>query len=388
MRDDFTSALTQPSEQPQFNTHGRLSDDLDVTIGRKRGRRISTTSTSSHRNANSDNEGSISESPNRKRLGSVGAKSISSRSNVHISTSVSGSNVNNGPGRRKSVSTAPPPVSRPQTFRHRTQSSNSSIAGPSHSVPVTSASESFPPITIPNFLRDTSQSGLEEVLKSRLVETYLTVTIPHASSLDSATTYHPVNSPPPSARTKPTNGVAKGHTTTSSISSPTIRSSISPRIGTGHAKSMSVSAISNSDARRFPSSVRSQGGGSPSSSKWLSHEPNYRSPIHRPSTNPSFQLDARNELTECHDELSSRSMKIEVWGKISGSSSQHDRSKASGKGKAVDYSDREGTREWKILDSWQFDLDNLVPLPEDVSSPLRAALIFFNVAHILTNVHI
>ncbi|KAK7687991.1 hypothetical protein QCA50_008361 [Cerrena zonata] len=385
VRDAFASALTQPSEQSQFTTHGRLSDDLDVTIGRKRGRRVSTASTSSHRNANSDNEGSVSESPNRKRLGSIGAKPMSPRSNSHTAVSASSSNVSISPGTRKSLSTAPP-VFRPQALRQRTHSSASSIAGPSHSQTLTATSESFPPITLHSLLRDTSQSGLEEVLKSRLVETYVTVTIPHTHSFDSTPTNHPPNSlssSPSFSRVKHINGVTKGHAQTASVSSPMARPIISPRLGGGHTKSMSISATSASDARRFPSN-RPQEGSSPSSSKWLSHsfdhEPNYSSPVHRPSTNPSFQLDARSELAQCHDELSSGSLKVEVWGKISSSNSPHDRYKPNGKGKAVDYSGTEGTREWKILDSWQFDLDNLVPLPEDYSThrhqlPANALLI-------------
>lgn len=367
VRDTFASALTQPSEQYQFTTHGHHSDDLDVTIGRKRGRRVSTASASSHRNANSDNEGSIGESPNRKRLSSIGANSVSSRSNSHVATSVSSSTTG---GRRMSVSIVHPPVSRPQTLRQRTHSGASSIAGPSHLQTLSTTSESFSAITIPSLLRDTSQSGLEEVLTSRLVETYITVTIPHTHPSSLTSTGHPPNTPSTSSRTKPTSGFSKGHVQTASISSPTGRPTISPRPGARHAKSMSVSAISSPDTRRFPP-ARSQEGLSPSSpkglSRFLDHEPDYRSPVHRPSTNPSFQLDARSELTECHDELSSGILKIEVWGKISKSSLQQDRSRANGKGKGVDYSGSQVTREWKILDSWQFNLDNLVPLPEDVS---------------------
>jgi UV radiation resistance-associated gene protein len=44
VRDAFASALLQPSEQSQFTAHGHLSDDLDLTIGRKRSRRISANS--------------------------------------------------------------------------------------------------------------------------------------------------------------------------------------------------------------------------------------------------------------------------------------------------------------------------------------------------------
>jgi hypothetical protein len=54
VRDAFASALTQPSARSQFNAHGNLSDDLDITVGRRLGRRISTTSTHSSKSIKSN----------------------------------------------------------------------------------------------------------------------------------------------------------------------------------------------------------------------------------------------------------------------------------------------------------------------------------------------
>ena len=160
VRDEFTSALSKPSEQPQYAGHGHLSDDLDVTLGRKRGRRRSATLLSAHNLSSSpDSQMGVAEHaqptapPARKRRPSkasfIGAKT-------------------------RSVTNGPPSTARP--MRQRTISASSSI---SHAASLDASivlNGSFN--TLHGILRDTSQPALEKILSSRLVETFITVSIP------------------------------------------------------------------------------------------------------------------------------------------------------------------------------------------------------------------
>lgn len=99
--------------------------------------------------------------------------------------------------------------------------------------------------------------------------------------------------------------------------------------------------------------------------------PDYLSSIHRPSTNPLFQLDTRPGVEFFQDaDLNGSSLRVEIWGhvtdKILTHSSQNDKNKGKGKEKAHSNADGD-LAEWKILESWDFDLADLIPLPDDVS---------------------
>ncbi|KIJ68818.1 hypothetical protein HYDPIDRAFT_107065 [Hydnomerulius pinastri MD-312] len=61
VRDAFASALSQPAAHSQFTPLGNLSDDLDVTLLRKRSRRISTTSVNTLKNIPVDDITSASD---------------------------------------------------------------------------------------------------------------------------------------------------------------------------------------------------------------------------------------------------------------------------------------------------------------------------------------
>ena len=84
----------------------------------------------------------------------------------------------------------------------------------------------------------------------------------------------------------------------------------------------------------------------------------YISPIHRPSTNPTFSFDANlldaNALTFVGHKL-----RLEVWGR------PEVRSNASLRDKGKD-KEREPPPKWKVIDSWFIDLDKLIPLTGDV----------------------
>jgi UV radiation resistance-associated gene protein len=117
------------------------------------------------------------------------------------------------------------------------------------------------------------------------------------------------------------------------------------------------------------SSVRS-GSDSPPSTP-LHPIPNYLSPIHRPSTNPSFSIDAhsRHEFAEWTD-MSAEKLKVEVWGKVESGWQSHGHLSGKGKEKERDHSNpEEGGADWKVLEEWNIDLGDLVCLPEDASFP-------------------
>lgn len=164
VRDEFTSALSKPSEQPQYADHGHLSDDLDVTLGRKRGRRRSATLLSAtNLSASPDSQkgvaehGSITVSPARKRTPSK--------------ASIPGVKIRSG-------TNGPPIAARP--MRQRTisaSSSNSHITLYDAPMAMSGSLNSMHGI-----LRDTLQPALEKILSSRLVETFITVSVPAEDS--------------------------------------------------------------------------------------------------------------------------------------------------------------------------------------------------------------
>lgn len=65
-------------------------------------------------------------------------------------------------------------------------------------------------------------------------------------------------------------------------------------------------------------------------------------------------------------DLSLQKMKVELWGRVGtgwGIS-------ATVKGKGKEREPMQCTDEWKVLETWEIELEGLVPLPEHVSLPL------------------
>lgn len=97
--------------------------------------------------------------------------------------------------------------------------------------------------------------------------------------------------------------------------------------------------------------------------------PNYFSPIHRPSTNPSFAIDARSkcEFAEGTD-VSSERLKVEVWGKVGLCWPRQEIGGGTPKGKEKERPEGgHDSPEWKVLEEWNINLTDLIPLPDDVS---------------------
>ncbi|EKM60705.1 uncharacterized protein PHACADRAFT_203855 [Phanerochaete carnosa HHB-10118-sp] len=382
IRDEAASALVLPSEQPQFTPHGNLSDDLDVTLARKRGRRksyVSAQTLFSNELSGADGSPSLKESLTKRQR-------AASRASVTTSPNLKGRP--NGP----------PPTARP-TLRARTPSMASSISNFSSSV-LEPATSSTP---FSGLLRDTSQPALERVLQSRLVETFLTVTIPPTcdsadesdlETLSSAMkdTKSQSNSPQPPRRNTT---IASGSNGVPKLADPMRRGSLSKgtsaRITSGHHRAMSSSAASltkviakPSAPQTLPRSMTRDHALSRLSSTSAPHLstldpappkddfpviPDYLSPIHQPSINPSFSIDARSHFDFAQDtDLSMARMSVEIWGKVVDPKSSR-QSNGKGKEKARYADEREVVDqggEWKVLERWDVNLNDLIPLQNNI----------------------
>jgi hypothetical protein len=83
---------------------------------------------------------------------------------------------------------------------------------------------------------------------------------------------------------------------------------------------------------------------------------------------------SKHEFAEWTD-LSGEKLKVEVWGKVGldwhgvEDGDGIAKSKGKGKGREKEGPGDEGDRpEWKVLEEWNINLADLIPLPEDVSS--------------------
>lgn len=262
-----------------------------------------------------------------------------------------------------------------------------------------------------------SQRALEKIVSSRLVETFVTLTLqtPTASrpsSRPASPSVVPVgprkgkDTPIKRAISASSVNHRKGASTSStsstlsmSSSSHSIRShpssSISPRVkATGTVRRPASSrptnfpsppptpppssprlrpntAISNSRTSQGNNRQRENGPGD--SSLLLVPTPFYISPTHHPSTNPTFShLDPEREFASWADTGATR-VKVAIWGRSKGGSPRPSRSGSDkdtkGKGKEVVCQGNGSIIEeppWKVLDEWTVDLDDMEPLSPDV----------------------
>ncbi|RPD81566.1 hypothetical protein L226DRAFT_527840 [Lentinus tigrinus ALCF2SS1-7] len=429
VRDAFASALTKPSEQSQFTPYGHLADDLDVTVGRKRGRRMSAAGSihSGHRGDEEGLSGSLDYS------GEPTLRRTSSRASIPLSTSAGSSGTKLTRRSSNTASTRPSHRSRTlSTASHFSQHTHTTLSGLSGELAPSSSS------IFPGLLRDTSQKNLEKIVQSRLVETFVTITLlpsgsssnitrpsaPSSESVDRlrgspSSSRH--SSPSPLAQDKNTlrDGSTKAKarrgtvgatanprspmTPTRHAPSGSLSSAKSPVAG--HKKSGSTS-LANGKTPKSPSTASPQKAHFPASStpsqstsasSSLSHAfpqadyvatpsddtlhvPDYISPIHWPSTNPVFQL-SKYEFAPGTD-LSGAKMRVEVWGRSSHEGGSIFRPSASslempnGKGKEKQVDATQGDSGWKVLESWVVSLNELKPLPEELAR---------NPAHIPSN---
>ncbi|KAF8213707.1 hypothetical protein K438DRAFT_1106304 [Mycena galopus ATCC 62051] len=389
VRDAFASALSQPAEQLQFNAPGYFSDDLDVTLARKRSRRISTNSIATHKSFKSDESAdddahSLAESRGRRTRGS------------RLSFHGGGSPATRFGGQAPTIR-----GHRPRTTS-MTSSLNSSIQS-SAVLPGSTMTASTAPFT--TTLPDHSQTGLEKVIKARLFETFIVVSV--EPSPDSAGPSLPPPSPAPMSPVIPgsstpprspklPNGVApaprKGvkpsplSPTEKTTRRDTPASPASPGRHTPKSASMSIlrpngkAAAASPSSRKFPppqtppstpqlpSSAPPQAARSSPASPISPMLPDYISPIHRPSTNPLFTTDAQ---ASPWINPSGQKLKVELWGKI-----QEDSIPGKGKEREKETArDAGGDDDWRVLEEWKLDLGQLVPLSDDAELPSNTLVV-------------
>ncbi|KAI0271615.1 hypothetical protein BC834DRAFT_452704 [Gloeopeniophorella convolvens] len=372
-RDAFASALTQPSEQSQFTEFGRFSDDLDVTLTRKRARKISSTSIATLKSQGADGQAS----DDSWAVGSASSGDLRGRKRTMSRASA------RELGQAASSGSHPPPSGTGAYFRPnrpRTLSISSSVSGKG-----TAAMDGL--------WQTHTQKMLEKVLQSRLVETFITVTITsptrgHSSSEDSATPASPPTSPPlsppashsrrPSSRESPTpkRKVQPAQSSPSRSASkakeeqPSKRTSRTSTVtfsGThtsslpSHRKTGSGTVKSNGDPSPKPHSLTSRSRTDPESRT----VPNFISGIHGPSTNPNFSLDlaSGNDFSKWTDP-SATHLTVHLWAKLhpdSPSSTARDKGKRR-QSHEPDISDPQ----WTVVEKWDVCLSDLVPLDDEV----------------------
>ncbi|KAF9234964.1 hypothetical protein BU15DRAFT_78512 [Melanogaster broomeanus] len=161
VRDAFASALSQPATHSQFTPLGNLSDDLDVTLLRRRSRRISTTSVNTLKNFPADDITSALD--DLKGSGEGGPAS-------GIGSSVS----------RSMTTGTSALVARQSRMRAASGVSSNGVSASQSSGAAHGSVVGIPSASTLYF--DHSQRTLEKIIKSRLVETFITITVPESPS--------------------------------------------------------------------------------------------------------------------------------------------------------------------------------------------------------------
>jgi hypothetical protein len=399
VRDAFASALSQPAAHSQFTPLGNLSDDLDVTLLRRRSRRISTTSVNTLKNVPMEDSTGVSDEMRGSGEGR-GRRRVQPRVSFPRGGSVgptSGSG--NALSRSLGANTSAPAARQSRVRTTSTLSSHGLSASFSSAAPTSSVSN----IPVSTLYFDHSQRTLERVVRSRLVETFITIVVPEPPPLSpsppsvngkSRSRADSGPSPFPTTSATPSNVSAqatrKGARTSKSASIGVVKTLSTPttshatsRLSTSKGKSQPIArqvSLSPSGVKthRTSSSAPLQKSSSHQSPLPSSAEasvfpkvPNYISPIHRPSTNPLYSLDAssQSDFSE-HTNLSADRLRIQLWAKVDPNTMHL----GNAKGKQKDSDDTRnasGSPRWKVLEEWDFSLSDLIPLSPEVGARNR-----------------
>ncbi|EIW86351.1 hypothetical protein CONPUDRAFT_133794 [Coniophora puteana RWD-64-598 SS2] len=366
-RDAVASALLQPASHSQFTAHGHYSDDLDVTVARRRSRRISTSSINTLRSIRADpsvpfTEGSppgvsIPDMKGRRRT----------QSKVSFTGAPTGS-MSTGAGSKPSRQQPPSPTIHPTrpSFRNRT----SSIA--SGNIPSASALSAVPSsstyTSTSGFFMEYNQKKLEEVVDSRLVESFITIKVPSRTNRVGSRTMSASGSRPSSPVGN--SGDAYGRPRTQSQDNARFRpKDMKAAMKDSPVSSKAASKIHKSSlsmpSKAGPSQSSALNGGQTMTEDDLDGVPDYMSPIHRPSTNPAFTIDGRSsyEFAEWTDR-STNYFHVQLWAKTGSQVDIHSSVKGKGKEKETQV---DGLKDWKVLEEWDVHLQELVPLSEELS---------------------
>ncbi|KAF8973835.1 hypothetical protein BDZ97DRAFT_1912290 [Flammula alnicola] len=396
VRDAFTSALTRPAEQPHFNASGVI-DDLGAMILRKRTRKVSTNSTGTRRSLKWD-DGILDQKDMSPSVESRGrATSISSTTLTN----------NGNPSTSPSNGTQPFSSSRSTHSLRGRRARTSSMASSSSnhlaniSFPAGSSSTS-----IPSLLPDNSQAGLEKVINSRLVETFIAIGVPTRTGQELESSSSNLLSPSggsqialrsaplqassflPTSRSQKLVSVAPSSTKDSLTVVPLHKKQSSTPNSAPPSKTAFKLAIKQDIRPRGPSNTLLNGisppspVSSPRKGKSVANPPSemekvvtnksespvYFSPIHRPSTNPFFPIDARSgrDFPQWSD-TSGHSLKIEVWGKVAVRGRREEWA-LHGRQHQTEPPIDDDAHDWKLLDERDINLNKLIPLPDDLDT--------------------
>jgi len=255
--------------------------------------------------------------------------------------------------------------SQPTRRRGRTNSTASYMSGETKASGLVSQGASIP-VTDTSFsiVADISQRGLEQVIESRLIETFLTVSIlpgednsrhritpvkihslTRMSVFGGSTSMHRAYSV-----FLPTESKGKANTAATKPQLLKFKASQS------RSPSSSVSQT-NGDDTLVASSCLNRNVCLP-----LSTVPDFFSPIHRPSINPVFSIDARpGHDFSSESDTSCNRMRVQLWGHAKGPKVAGKQRQRSSEELIVDLNSN-----WTVIEEWEFSLDDLVPLSEDV----------------------
>ncbi|KAH7916489.1 hypothetical protein BJ138DRAFT_1075462 [Hygrophoropsis aurantiaca] len=414
VRDAFASALSQPATHSQFTALGNLSDDLDLSFSRKRSRRISSNSINTLRNARPDE---ITVQDTKGGTEGRGRRRTQSKISI-IGTGIMGPEPSSVTTGSLPTNTASPTIRPTNRVRTSSMMSSLSVSGTNTSVAASSITMPFTSSIVgtSSLLLDHTQKNLETVISSRLVPTFITITVPE-SPVQQRTSQSPSVT-----RGVRAEGIVRARSATAaetgSLRDKSVKSSSSQQASRGrpssttsygnhirkespasdrataplkrattHIKAASVS-LSHSPAKSHnlssspssnPGADRSSLLPSASSPPNTSHSrtisvPNYLSPIHRPSTNPSFVIDARSkfEFSEWTD-LSSDRIKIELWAKLGRNVGTNANPISNGKGKEKAQPNDPNSQttaddSWKVLKEWDVRLSELISVTDELES--------------------
>ncbi|KJA29339.1 hypothetical protein HYPSUDRAFT_211221 [Hypholoma sublateritium FD-334 SS-4] len=385
VRDAVTTALTQPTEHSQFSAPG-VVDDLGAIVSRKHTRKASTASSSTRFNLKWE-EG-ILEQSDRKPSSESRERRTSTSSTVNLNASTSSS---------KSI----PPSSSSRSVRslrgHRPRTSSMTSSSSIHlASSMFSTGESS--TAIPPAPSDNSQASLEKIINSRMVETFITISLPLANSANHGVEASSPDSPNPpvplrSAPMQKPSSLSRVHKTVGSSSSAKHLTSLFPshkarvpmpssappsKTTFDHHATPKQDAKSKSHLSSKPNGLSFPTGSLTRGEKPVTEQstelqdvlsngletPVYFSPVHRPSINPLFYLDVQSGRDFCRPcDTSGQFLKVEVWGKVPLRERYHDTSEHH-KGSTA----TESHVHWKLLEEKDIHLNKLLPLPDDLET--------------------
>ncbi|KAH7089382.1 UV radiation resistance protein and autophagy-related subunit 14-domain-containing protein [Auriculariales sp. MPI-PUGE-AT-0066] len=233
-----------------------------------------------------------------------------------------------------------------------------------------------------------SQRTLEKVIAARLFETFVTFSAPHTNPVSPVQTSavaraaSPSSSPPARRRgqsissvtsvSRASSSAAVAKSTTAGSSTQTQTALKSPRNKTAFPMSPpptprnSIFVPSSSHSPLSLSSSRHAAEESP---------PFFKSAVHRPSTNPRFDVSSEPHAAGLASASESQVV-IAVWGRtppeLDTTSYSFSRRASSAKGKEREISTHEKPAEWRLLFSYDLDLNHLQPLPvQYVAQPAK-----------------